>query len=229
MPLAALGHERVDDVQIQRLAQGAGLLGAVEHGDASCTVCRQRLGQNLAVTNGRYRRTLTRPTFSPCGGQVVDDLLGHVADGAHGDDDALGVGGAVVVEQLVVGAQLGVDLVHVLFHHGRQRVVDAVAGLAVLEEDVAVLVASRACAGRSGLSAWSRNASTASMSHHVSQVGVIPHSDLLDLMGGAEAVEEVQERHAALDGGQVRDGGQVHDLLDVALGEHGEAGLAAGA
>ena len=63
---------------------------------------------------------------------------------------------------------------------------------------------------------------------HVGQVGVIPHGHLLHLMGGTEAVEEVQERHAALDGGQVRDGGQVHDLLDVALGEHGEAGLAAG-
>ena len=63
---------------------------------------------------------------------------------AHGNDDAVGVGRAVVVEQLVVGAELGVDLVHVLLDHGGQRVVVAVAGLAVLEEDVAVLVASRA-------------------------------------------------------------------------------------
>ena len=47
-------------------------------------------------------------------------------------------------------------------------------------------------------------------------------------MAGAEAVEEVQEGDAALDGGQVRHGGEVHDLLDVALAEHGKAGLAAG-
>ncbi len=47
-------------------------------------------------------------------------------------------------------------------------------------------------------------------------------------MRGAEAVEEVDERDAALDGGQVRHGGQIHDLLRVGLGEHGEAGLAAG-
>ena len=67
--------------------------------------------------------------------EVVDDLLGHVADGTHGDDDTVGVGGAVVVEELVVGAQLLVDLVHILLHHGGQSGVIAVAGLPVLEEE----------------------------------------------------------------------------------------------
>ena len=47
-------------------------------------------------------------------------------------------------------------------------------------------------------------------------------------MAGAEAVEEVDERDFAADGGQMGHGAQVHDLLHVALGQHGEAGLAAG-
>ena len=47
-------------------------------------------------------------------------------------------------------------------------------------------------------------------------------------MRGAEAIEEVEERSLALDGGQVGHRCEVHDLLHVALGEHGEAGLAAG-
>ena len=47
-------------------------------------------------------------------------------------------------------------------------------------------------------------------------------------MGGTETVEEVQEGNAALDGGQMGHGSQVHDLLDVALGQHGKAGLTAG-
>ena len=47
-------------------------------------------------------------------------------------------------------------------------------------------------------------------------------------MGGAEAVKEVDEGHPALDGGQMGHGGQVHDLLNAALGQHGKAGLAAG-
>ena len=48
---------------------------------------------------------------------------------------------------------------------------------------------------------------------HLLQVLVVPHGHLLDLVGGPEAVEEVDEGNAALDGGQMGHGGQVHNLL----------------
>ena len=101
-----------------------------------------------------------------------------------------------------------------------------VASLTVLEEDVAVLVA--AAHGR--VIRIERMLAERLHSVHVaklSQVVVVPHGDLLDLMRSAETVEEVQERHLALDSREVCDGREVHDLLDVALGEHGETGLAA--
>ena len=63
---------------------------------------------------------------------------------------------------------------------------------------------------------------------HVLEVLVVPDSDLLDLVGGAEAVKEVEEGNAALDGCKVSNWSEVHDLLNVALAEHGKAGLAAG-
>ncbi|MPM88411.1 hypothetical protein SDC9_135515 [bioreactor metagenome] len=47
-------------------------------------------------------------------------------------------------------------------------------------------------------------------------------------MGGAETVEEVQERNAALNGGEVRDRAEIHRFLGVCGREHGETGLAAG-
>ena len=47
-------------------------------------------------------------------------------------------------------------------------------------------------------------------------------------MRGAETVEEVQEGHAALDGGKVRHCGQVHHFLGVRFRQHGKARLAAG-
>ena len=161
------------------------------------------------------------------GVEVVNYLLGDVADGAHGDNDAVCVGSAVVVEQPVVGAELGVDLVHVLLNHGGQCVVVGVAGLAVLEEDVAVLVAA-AHGGVLGVERVGTEGAHGVHVAHLGQVLVVPDLDLLNLMGGAEAVEEVDERHAALDGREVRHGGQVHDLLHVALGKHRETGLAAG-
>ena len=63
---------------------------------------------------------------------------------------------------------------------------------------------------------------------HVLEILVIPDGDLLYLVRGAEAVEEVQEGDSALDGGKVSYGSEVHDLLHVALAEHCKAGLTAG-
>ncbi len=60
---------------------------------------------------------------------------------------------------------------------------------------------------------------------HFLEVFVIPDGDLLDLMGGAEAVEEVDERHTALDGSEMCHSSEVHDLLRVGLSEHRETGL----
>ena len=60
---------------------------------------------------------------------------------------------------------------------------------------------------------------------HLGQILVVPHGDAADLVRGAETVEEVQNRHAALDGGQVGDGAQIHGLLGVGGGDHGVAGL----
>ena len=49
--------------------------------------------------------------------------------------------------------------------------------------------------------------------HQGPQVLVVQGFDLLDLVGGAEAVEEVEEGHPAVDGAQVGHGAQVHSLL----------------
>ena len=63
---------------------------------------------------------------------------------------------------------------------------------------------------------------------HLGQVGVIPNSDLLDLVGGTETIEEVDEGDTAFDGGQVGNSAQVHNFLHVGFSQHGETGLAAG-
>ena len=161
------------------------------------------------------------------GVEVVDDFLGALADRAHRDDDILRVRSAIVVEGLVVGADSLVDLVHVIDHDLRQRVIILVAGLAGLEEDIVVL------SGAAGAGMLRVHGAAAELLHgvpveHLAEILVIPHVDLLDLMGGTEAVEEVQERNLAADGGQVRDGAEVHDLLRAVGAQHRIAGLTAG-
>ena len=97
----------------------------------------------------------------------------------------------------------------------------------MLEEDVAVFMAA------AGLGVLGVERLGAELGHgvhvaHFLQVFVVPLFDLLDLVGGAEAVEEVDKGNAALNGGQVGHRGQVHDLLGVGLGQHGETGLPGG-
>ena len=157
--------------------------------------------------------------------QVINDFFRNVADRTHGNNHTVGIFGAIVIEQLVICAQLGVHRVHAIFHNLRQLIIMAVAGLAMLEEDVAVFV--RATRRRM----FRIQAMLAEIAHgiHIAQlfkVLVIPQSDFLDLMGGAEAIEEVQKRHATLNSRQMCNRGKVHDFLHVTFGEHGKTGLA---
>ena len=223
--IAAGVGQRGDNVEVQGLALCAGLLRAVEHGDL---LAGRRDGRDeLVGTERTVQANLHEADLLAVGVEVVDDLLSHVADGAHGDDDTVSIRGAVVVEQLVVGADLGIDLRHVLLDQLRHGVVVLVGRLTVLEEDVAVFMAAAHLRMLRVQTALTEGIDRIHV-HHISQIIIIPDGDLLDLVRGTEAVKEVQERNTALDGGQMRHGGQIHDFLHVALGEHGEAGLAAG-
>ena len=62
---------------------------------------------------------------------------------------------------------------------------------------------------------------------HIGQVLVIPYFNLLNLVGCTETVEEMEERHAALNGSKVRHSAQVHSLLRAVGAEHRIASLTA--
>ena len=172
------------------------------------------------------RRTLFgRTALAAAAGEVVDGLLDGLGDGAHGDDDVLGGGVAVVLEGTVAAAgELG-DLAHVAGHDVRDGVVVLVASLHALEVDVAVL---GGAAGDRGVRVQRALAEAGEglLGDHFAEGVLVEGLDLLDLMGSAETVEEVEERNGGLDRGEVRDGGDVLGFLDGAGGDHREAGLA---
>ena len=224
MPSRPASKERGHNVLIERLANGAGLLGAVENSDLL-----DGLGQHCdEVLDGprTIQAHLDKADLLAMSVEVVDDLLEGVHEGAHADHDVLSLGITVVIEEVIVGAELLVHLVHVVLNDRRQLVVGGVASLTMLEEDVAVLMGA-AVVRMLGVERVVAERLDSGHVDHVGQVVVVPNGDLLNLVRGAEAVEEVEERHLALDSREVSNGGEVHDLLDVGLGEHGEAGLAA--
>ena len=213
------------NVQVQGLADGAGLLGTIQNRDLLHSL-RQHVQQALSH-KGTIQMDLHQTHLLASGIQVVDDFLNGLASGTHGDDDLVGIGSAIVVEGLVVGADLLVNLIHVVHDNLGNSVVVLVAGFASLEEDVAVLslTAEHRMLGVQGAAAERIHSIPI---QHLSQIVIVPHLDLLDLMRGAETIEEVEERYPALDCGQMGHGAQVHDFLRAVGAQHCIASLTAG-
>ena len=213
------------EVHVERIAHGAGFLRSVEDGD-SLDGLRHDLLEVLRRP-GSVQSDLDEADLLALSQQMRQGLFDRFADGAHGDDDVLRVGSADIVERLILSADLLAELLHVIGNDVGQRFVVLVRSFSGLEEDIRVLSG----AADDGMLGIQGSVSEGLDGIHVDQlpVDVIVHDfDLLDLVGRAETVEIVQERYSALDGGQVCDRCQVHDLLDGAGAQQGETGLAAG-
>ena len=213
------------DIEVERLAERTRLFRVVEDGDFLDGL-RQELEEVL--DGERPVEVYVQETdLLPLRVEVVDRLLDRLADGAHGDDDAVGILRAVVVEEMMLAARDLCEVSHGLLDELWQCIVEAVGCFTRLEVDVrvrrgaaqdrVVRVQRAAAEGLDGIPV-----------EKLCEVFVVDRLDLLDLVRRAEAVEEVDERHAALDGDEMRDGREVHDLLDARLGEHGAARLACG-
>ena len=217
--------QRRHDIKVQRLADGAGLLGAVQHGDGADGFGQGT--QQMLPAEGAVEADLDEAGLFAAGTLIIDDFLDGLADRAHGDDDLLGIGIAVVIEEVIIAADHGVDFIHVVLHHAGEGIVELIGDLALLEEDIGVLGTAAQHGAVGGKPAVPEGIHRGAVQKGL-QLLIAPHLDLLDLVGGTEAIEEMQEGDAALDGREVGDGGQVHDLLHAAGAQHGKAGLPAG-
>ena len=129
--------EAVLDVHIQRFAIGTRLLRAVQHSDALGCLghsSQEVLGGERTVEVNSYEAH-----FLAFGRQVVNNLADGFRYRTHSDDDALGIGSTIVVEQAIFAARDFADLLHVILYDGRYSLIERIASLAVLEEVVGVL------------------------------------------------------------------------------------------
>ena len=212
------------DVLVQRLANRADLLDAVQNSDFL-----HRLGHGghqMLAGEGTEQVYLQEAHLLALGVQVIDDLLGAAAHRAHSHDNTLGVRCAVVVKEVVLAAGELADLGHIVFYDIGQLGVGRVVGLAELEVDVRV-IHQRAHPGILGVQGVGAEGGQRVVVHQLGVLVVGQHVDLLDLVAGTEAVEEVQERDAGLDGTKMCHSGQICRLLDAAAGQHGKARLPA--
>ena len=92
-----------------------------------------------------------------------------------------------------------------MFHDAGQCGVVLVAALPALEEDIGV-DSGAAGGGVLRVHAVFPEGPQLVVIHQAGQIVIVQSIDFLHLVGGAEAVEKVQEGMAGLDGGQVRNG-----------------------
>ena len=221
--VARAGCKSLDDVQVERIAVGSRLLRAVEHADAL-----HALGKH---SHKVFHRERTVEVYGDdthllaLRDQVVDRLLDSLGHRTHGDNHVLGILGSIIYERLVVAARDLRNLLHGVGHHVGNRIVELIGSLARLEIDVGVL-GRTAGHGVFGVECTGAELLQGVAVEQRSQRGFVDQLDLLDLVRGAEAVEEVQERHAGLQRHEVRYAGEVHDLLDRRSGEHRKTRLA---
>jgi hypothetical protein len=136
------GHHRLaqrgDHVLVERLAGAPGSL--VRSSTAIALTVFGRPDEEGSASNGRNSRTLTTPTFSPCGDQLLDRLVAAPAPEPISTITRSASGRADVVEQVVAPAgQLSRTCPSPSARCPGHGVVEGVAGLAGLEEDVRVL------------------------------------------------------------------------------------------
>jgi len=218
--LGKCGH----DILIQRLTEGTGLLGAVEHGNLF-----NRGGNGGHKILGRERTIqadLEHTDLGTAGVEVIGGPFSRVDSASHGDDEAVGIGSPDIVEQMVLAAGHLGDLVHVLLDDRGNSGIIRVDRFAALEIDVLIL-RRHFKTGRFGALGPGPEALDVLGFQQRLEVVVRDFLDLLHLVGSPETVEERQERNLSLQSGQMGDERQVHGLLDAGSGRHGITGVAA--
>ena len=185
--------ERRGHIQQQRLAGGARLLGAVEHRDRPHRR-RQRVDETVHRERPVEADLDQADLLAPCD-EMVDDLVRALGARAHHHHDPLGLGMPDVVEQPIAAPGQRREAVHGVGHDapGRRRGTGwRPRGPGRRCRGSARCRGSR---GGPGDSARARCAATRVVVDERVEGGVVDGRDLLDLVRGAEPVEEVQERH----------------------------------
>ena len=198
------------DVLEQRFARAARLFGAVQNRDPA-----DLLGQR-----GQQMRDRERPEQAHL--QHAHLLAGSPQSGrrrarrfgsrAHEDQNPVGVRGAFILEQSILPAGPRGEALHGAFDDLGHALMVRIDRLARLEERVRVL---RRAADERMLRVQPARAMSAHqiVVDHRANVGVAEQIQRVQLMRGAEAVEEMQERHARFQRRHLRDQRAIVRLL----------------
>ena len=212
-------------VEVEGLEGRPGFLGAVEHDDGAGR--RRQSCQYLGRREGPVEAQSHQSDTLACGVERIDGLARCTGARTHDHQHPFGIGRAVVLGEAVLATGDGGEAVHRRLHLIGNGVVERVTGLACLEEHVGVLGAAA--------QHWTVRVETATevggdrrLVDQGPQLFGSRYFDGVQLMAGAEAIEEVQERHAGRERRGMGHGRHIGRFLHGTGAEHGEARGAGG-
>ena len=213
----------VDDIAMQRFAAGAGMLGAVQHGDGADGGGQHR--QKVLGGKRQAQPNLNDADLFAARLQRLHGLAHGVGRRAHDHDHPLGLGMTEVVEQPVVAAGQFAETVHGRLDNAGQRRVEGVDGFTTLEKHVRVLRGA-ANAGMVRVQGPGAMRPHRILVDHGAEMGILDQAQLVHLMGGAEAIEEMHERNTPRQRGRLGNQRQVMGFLHGGRSQLGEPGAA---
>ena len=211
------------DIEVEGLSVCTGFLGTVEHSNALAGLGDS--GKEVLGAEGTVEVNADESDLFALCGKMVDGLASGFGSATHEHNDAVGILGTIVAEELVTAAGDFANLMHIFFHNLGNALVVGVAAFAMCEECVGVLCHT-ACNGTFGGEGTLTECSKCFLVNQRRELLGLEHLNLLDFVRSTESVEEVNERHTALDGCEVCHTCEVHNLLNATFGQHGETGLA---
>ena len=160
------------------------------------------------------------------GVSIVNSLASSLRSRTHQDDDLLCILSTIVAEELVLAACALANGSHVLLYDSGNGIVVAVAALAMSKECLGIL-------GHTLCLRMLRRESTGTelaeglLIHEIANIVLFKELNLLILVRGAEAVEEVDEWHTSLECSKMSNSAEVHHFLHAAFCQHGKTSLTA--
>ena len=218
---AVEGVEGGGDIKVERLTGSTILTHSVEDADLLAGLGNGSL--EVLDGEGTEQVHLDDTNLLALHVEVVGGLLDGGSTSTHEDDDAVGLGVAGVVEEVVETTGLAVEGGHGVLNDLGGSLVEGLVDDAVLHVDILGL-GDTTLVGVVGVQAAVAELLSLGVGEDALDGVVGDGVDGVDLVGDSPAIEEVEEGDGGVDGGDVGDQGEIVGLLDGVGGEEGPAG-----
>ena len=184
------------NILIQWLTKSTRLLGTVEN----CNLFYSRWNSLQEMVYGEWTEEMNcnRTNLLTLSVEEINTLLKCLVNGTNSDYYALSILGTIVIKNMMLTAGNLGHLAHSFFHELWQSIVGLVYSLTTLEINI-IILSSTTNYRMVRIQSVATESIYCIPIKNLGQIIIINHFNLLNLVGSAETIKEVQERNLALD------------------------------